>query len=178
MSKSTYELYQDSQDLIIEGCNGETEPEDWLAAVQTWAGDCDDKLLALRVVRRGMLERDGAAQGQAERFNALSQRAKAAVRRIEGLAATLIVAREQLTGGEGARVATSDGGWVKMQSYPKVDDSRADLDVLAKDHPELVDIVTTTTRRLDKKTAKRWLKSGARIPGLVLDDNRKIKWSK
>ena len=187
--KTTYDLYIEAEHLLLSGMEAvDDEVDVWLEDLAAWLDGCADKALALRVVLKGFKDRESSAKDQKDRFGMLQRRAKSQQGRITDMVATLVMAREALAGKQGAAIETTDGGWVKMRPYPKVDDTEADLEALSTVYVPVTDkdgtvtehrlVTRVVTYKLDAKVAVAALKQGIEIPGLRLDANRRVAWSR
>ncbi len=174
--RSTFDLHLEAEALLAQGAMvADEEIEPWFAACEAWARAAEDKLLAVRVLRQAFLAKAAASKAEAARFTAYKKRHENAAVRMDGLAQVLLEARDQVIGQAGSKADLSDGSWAKLRNYPKLDASAVDLDELARTHPDLIKPGEPSLRG---KEAKAMLQDGVDLPGLHINSNWRVAWSK
>ena len=174
--RSTFDLHLEAEALLAQGAMAaDDEIEPWFEACAEWVDAAEDKLLAVRVLRQTFLAKAAAAKAEAARFTAYQRRHTGGAARMDELAHVLLEARDQVIGEAGSKADLSDGSWAKLRSHPKLDSSGVDLEELARTHPSLIKPGDPSLRG---KEAKALLQDGVEIPGLVINPNWRVSWSK
>tara|TARA_R110002012_G_scaffold60724_3_gene159065 strand:+ start:718 stop:1335 length:618 start_codon:yes stop_codon:yes gene_type:complete len=170
---SVYDLTVGADVILTHGAliEGEEEIAEWYALIDDWADKSEDKLTALRVVKKLALKRIDSLKLEIALFKGAIVREERTVDAMDDKAMSVMESFHEVTGK--TKASTSDGGWVGIRTYKSEKVNIIDESVI----PDGFMDVKRVPMRAELLSA---LKKDQDIPGVELErsERRGVQWGK
>ena len=170
---SVYDLTTGAEVILAHGAliEGEDEINEWYALIDYWAEKSEDKLTALRVIKKLAHRRIDSLNSEVDLFKSAITREEKVLSAMEEKAMAVMDSFYEITGK--TKATTSDGGWVGIRTYKSEKVKIVDESVI----PDGFMDVKRVPMRAELLSA---LKKDQDIPGVELErsERKGVQWGK